>query len=198
MRNRRRLDREELRLTAPRPAVLAGLVPDPEVPQPARVPAELDGRAGSRVADPRTPFRKLRDREQAASRTVERPPVAALVRTVEEQDSGPTRRGGRRERWPVRLAELVGQSGGNLDLDLGLEELQAERDVLEGDERGRLERLDVQSGQHLGTGELERAHEREPVTSPREARGRGLGGEDLPGIVRGASVEAVLDVSDAT
>ena len=135
---------------------------------------------------------------EAASRTVERPAIAAFLRAVEEQDGGPARRGGGRERWPVRLAELVGQPGGKIDLDLGLEELQAERDVLEGDERGRLDSLNVHTGLHLGTGELERAHEREPVTAPLEGGGRGLGREDLPGIVRGASVEAVLDVSDAT
>ena len=51
MRHGGRLDREELRLPAPRPSVLAGLVPEPEVPQPARVPRELDGRPGLRVAD---------------------------------------------------------------------------------------------------------------------------------------------------
>ena len=70
--------------------------------------------------------------------------------------------------------------------------------MLEDDERSRFERLHVQAGQHLGTGELERAHEREPVTAPLERRGGGLGREHLPGIVRRSSVEAVLDVSDAT
>ncbi len=197
MRDRCRLDGEELRLAAPPPAVRARLVPDPDMPEPACVPGEVDRHAGPRVANAHTPLREVRHREQAASRTVERPAIAALARAVEEQHVGPARGIGRGNRRPVRLAELVRQTCGKVDLDLGLEELEPECHVLEHDERGRLERLHMQASHDVGTRELDRALEREPVAPPFERRPRGLGREHLPGVVRGTSVEAVLHVAHA-
>ena len=162
--------REELRLTAPRPAVLAGLVPDPEVPQPARVPAELDGRAGSRVADPRTPFWELRDREQAASRTVERPAIAALAASRRGAGRSGQRgaAGGGNGGPSASLSSYASPAGSSISTS-GSRSSSPSATCSSTTSAAGSSASTCKRATHLGTRELERAHEREPVTAPLEA-----------------------------
>ena len=144
-----------------------------------------------------------------ALRTRARPPAPrrreAASRTASGQRSPRScepSRGGRRAS-AARRARNGGPSASlssyaarrKVDLDLGLEQLHPERDVLEG-RAPRLRAPRREPRHDLGTGELERPRELESVAATRTSRWRRRT-RRLPGIVRGTSVEAVLDVSDA-
>src|SRR5712692_2278802 len=192
MRHRGRLDDEDLGLPAPAAARRARLVPDPHVRQRLDVPLDLEPLAGRDVRDLDPPGREALDREQARARLVESPTVGPLDRAVEKRRVGPAGRAGRCVDRAGRLRELVRLPAREPDLDFGLEQLEADRDVLDGDERRRgSERTPLDLDDEVAVAEREAARDLEPVPVPAEDGARGARLEHLPPVVRGAAVEAV-------
>ena len=132
MRDGGRLDGQELGVATPRAAVAASLVPDPDVAEELAIPRELDGLAVAPGFGRRRGPRAGRPRRRAG-----------FARRASGQRSARSREPSRRRtsghaaasvgwlRRACRLVELERAPAGQLEHDLGVEELEAERDVLE-------------------------------------------------------------------
>ena len=137
MRDRSGLDDQELGVAAPRAPVGPGLVPDPGVMKQLRIPRELDPVA---VGGLRTTMRptgrsaaqksRLRLRASGQRSAHSREPSSRRTSGHGVASGGGTAR-------PLHLVQLEGSPVGQLEQDLGVEELESERDVLRGDDGTR-------------------------------------------------------------